>query len=138
MNKKTLNKIVHFTYAEYDAFKKSCPFDKNTHVVELDGRTIQSCADYLQQIRKTFAFPYPEWNLSLDGYQDWIRDLSWLEKDGYVLIIKNYSEFIKYDLESKNSIISSLKNTVLPWWQTEVEHCVVEGKPKPFMVYLVD
>jgi hypothetical protein len=110
--------------------------DESLFIVDVDGSTIGSLQDYLGTMNELFKFPIPA--RGLDGYLDWIRDLEWLMKDGYVLVIKNFSKFLSNDLKMKNKIVDDFEKVVLPWWQEEVEKCVVEGKAKLFMVYLVD
>ena len=76
--------------------------------------------------------------LSIDGYLDWITDLSWLNANGYALIINNFDIFMSGDLRKKEIIIESFEKNVLPWWQSQVEQYQVGGKAKPFNVYVVD
>jgi len=38
----------------------------------------------------------------------------------------------------KNNLINGYKETILPFWEEEVERVVVGGTPKSFKVYLVD
>ena len=85
-----------------------------------------------------FCLEFPIPAKGLDGYLDWITDLSWLNRDGYALIIKNYNCFMSEDLRKKEIVMESFGKTVLPWWENEVERCVVEGKAKSFNVYLVE
>ncbi len=105
--------------------------------VELDGNEIETGNDYLSHIETKFKFPTSCIN-NWDGYLDWIRDLSWLEKEEYILVINHFSKFLCRDVILKNEIISQFEDTILPFWQEEVERVVVEGKAKPFLVYLVD
>lgn len=107
------------------------------YLVEIDGANIQSWRDFISEIEEKMKFPTTCID-SIDRYLDWIRDLSWLNSDGYVLIIYNYSQFLLNDLRIKELIMDSFKDTVLPWWQGEVEKFVVDGKAKPFNVYLVN
>jgi hypothetical protein len=103
----------------------------------LDGKDINSANDYIEQIQTKFKFPtscIDNW----DGYLDWIRDLDWLEKEEYILVIINFSQFLRDDIDLKKEIISDFEDTILPFWEEEVERVVVDGKPKPFNVYLVN
>ena len=113
-------------------------FQKNNtlYVADINGSAIWSLQDYLNIMNDLFRFPIPA--RSLDGYLDWIRDLDWLNKDGYVLIINEFSKFLNKDLNMRNKIIEDFEKVVLPWWQEEVEKYVVEGRAKSFNVYLVD
>ena len=50
----------------------------------------------------------------------------------------NFSNFIKRNDSLKKIIIEDIEDIILPWWEKEVEDCVVEGKAKSFNVYFVD
>ena len=54
-----------------------------------------------------------------------------------VFIIKNYDEFLSQNLKEKALIEDYYENDLLPFWDSEVETCVVGGKRKDFDVYLV-
>jgi hypothetical protein len=74
----------------------------------------------------------------MDGYLDWMRDLGWLNKESYTLIINEYNLFMKNNIDLKNKIISHFRHVILPFWKDEVEEVVVGGKGKCFTLYLVD
>ena len=67
-----------------------------------------------------------------------MRDLDWLNADGYVFIIKNFENFMENDISKKEKIMYYFEDEILPWWEEEVERCVLGGKAKPFNLYLVD
>ena len=108
-----------------------------THLVELQGNEIQSWKDYIRRIEVDFEFPTQCADIWA-RYMDWIRDLSWLGKEAYVLVIHDYTSFLRKDLKLKKGIIESFTDYILPWWQEDVVNCVVGGRAKPFNVYLVD
>ena len=105
--------------------------------VEIYGKGIQSWKDFISEVEKKLKFPTTCID-SIDRYLDWIRDLSWLDKDEYMIIIYDYHEFMKKDSRLKNEIIEDFEDIILPWWQQEVEVCVMGWKAKPFNLYLVD
>lgn len=105
-------------------------------VAEIDGNNSDTLENYLQEVSNTFKFPIPA--KSLDGYVDWMTDLDWLHAKGYALIIKDFKSFMKNDPEKKEKVLWLFKEDILPFWQSDVEQFVVEGKAKPFHVYLVD
>lgn len=129
------NKIYYVSQNEIKGIQEH--FQKNTsyYVAVMDGSSINTLNDYLDTMNRLFKFPVP--SDGVDGYLDWIRDLSWLNKDGYVLIIKNYNQFLCNDIELRKSIIQDFEEIILPFWQEDVEKVVVEGKAKPFIVYFV-
>jgi len=130
------NKVNNISKNEMDDIREELKKDNSLYITDINGNTIQNLNDYLNAVNEVFKFPIPA--RGIDGYLDWIRDLDWLGKEGYVLIINNFSNFIKDDLKIKDRIIEDYEKIVLPWWEKEVEECVVEGKAKPFNVYLVD
>lgn len=74
---------------------------------------------------------------SIDGYLDWMTDLTWLDTDSILIIIDDYNVFMSKEPEMKVKVIDSFKNMVLPFWETEVEKVVVDGRKKSFNVLLV-
>jgi predicted SnoaL-like aldol condensation-catalyzing enzyme len=116
--------------------RETIPKEDSLYIAEINGNDIQNLQDYLNTINELFKFPIP--TRGLDGYLDWMRDLDWLHKEGYVLIINYFSFFLKDDPSLKSKIVSTFVDTILPFWQDEVTKVVVEGKAKSFIVYLVD
>ena len=128
-----MNQIYQITNKEIEKIKMDC---LETYIVDIDGGKILNLSQFLDIMTEKFKFPIP--SKSLDSYLDWIRDLSWIDSQEFVLIIRNFSLFLKDDLTTKNEIIDDFKEIILPWWETEVEQCVVGGKAKPFNIYLID
>jgi hypothetical protein len=131
------NKIIETSAEEIEYIKSNLATTKRFHIVELKGANIQSWENYITEIQSKFEFPTTCLD-SVDRYLDWIRDLDWLGKDGYMLIIHGYSDFLKEDPKLKKEIITDFTDVILPFWQEEVKEVVVEGQIKPFVVYLVD
>ena len=130
------NKIYFISSGEMKKLKDNFNEKKDVFIVEINGNTIQNQKDFLNIMTEKFEFPYSV--NGFDGYFDWLRDLEWLEKEEYILIINDFKNFIKNDISLKEMIIKDFENVVLPWWEKEVEDCVVEGRAKLFTVYLVD
>jgi len=42
------------------------------------------------------------------------------------------------DLNGKRLFLEYFKESILPFWEEDVLHCVVEGKTKEFTVYLIE
>jgi len=131
------NKVLVVGVEEINKIKKNLMSDDKTLLVELNGATIQSWEHYVSKIQDKFRFPTPCFD-SVDRYLDWMRDLGWLEKEKYTLVINHFSLFLQDKSELKNDIISDFIEIILPFWQEEVKEVVVEGKAKSFMVYLVE
>ncbi|GAB1530034.1 MULTISPECIES: barstar family protein [Brevibacillus] len=137
MDEITNNKVLETNREKIESLKVELATTEGFHIVEMSGANIQSWKDYISEIQMKFKFPTSCLD-SMDRYLDWIRDLDWLDKDGYVLIIYGYSDFLKDDPRLKKEIITDFTDVILPFWQEEVKEVVVEGKAKSFMVYLVE
>jgi len=124
-------------------------------LVELQGKELRTWQEYSVEIGEKFKFPdmyrNPPREHGVDAYLDWIRDLSWFgEIEEFAIIIYDYSQFLRTEHDNvrecnyckyiinKEMIVESFVNVVLPFWEHDVERCVVGGKTKPFNVYLVD
>jgi len=130
------NRIIRVTSSEYYVIKSELNDRDSLFLAEIEGKKIENLQDYLSTVNKILMFPIPV--RGLDGYLDWIRDLSWLKSTEYAIVIKDFQFFLSGDLYARAVILESFENTVLPWWQSEIEQFQVEGKAKPFNVYLVD
>ena len=128
------NKIFNINCAEAKKIKKAN--SEFYFIAEINGKKIADLKDYLSIITQSFRFPTSVGGLN--GYIDWMTDLDWLNANGYILIIQSYNQFMQLDIENKSIVIRLFKENILPWWEEEVEKCVVNGKAKPFNVYLVD
>ena len=131
------NEMKRININEWKQIYQQLKKKQNVWIAEIDGSKVPTWEDYAHEIEKVFRFPTP-CDKSMDSYLDWIRDLSWIDDQEFVLIIRNFSLFLKDDLTTKNEIIDDFKEIILPWWETEVEQCVVGGKAKPFNIYLID
>ena len=134
------NKIYRVNAVDAKKIVQETRSETILHLVELDGKEIQSWDDYYKEVEMGFQFPTI--SINYDAYHDWITDLDWIGKEGYVLIIYDYNSFLEQDSSLKKLIMEDFADSILPWWQGDVEssvvNCVVGGKAKPFNVYLVD
>lgn len=131
------NEIYNITDKELKLIKQQLSNQRAIWVAEIDGVKVPTWMDYAHEIEKIFRFPSP-CDKSMDAYLDWMTDLSWLNSQGYVLIIKNMEDFMRSDLEKKEKILRFFVEDILPFWESGVEQYVVEGKAKPFNIYIVD
>ena len=130
------NRIHYVSRSEAAAVKKS--LDQSIFVVELNGKEIQSDDNYLRWVWEAFKFPYPDEKPSWSGYDDWIRDMNWIDADGFALFIYNFAKFMKKDERSKTAFVAHFQDFILPFWEDEVTWVFVGGKAKLFNVYLVE
>jgi len=131
------NKVCNITVDELNRIKQEANAVA-AHLVEIHGREIQSWDEYLDKIEVAFQFPN-EWRVNISGYCDWMKDLNWLGKESYVLIIHDYSSFLVHDLKCKELVMEIFNDEILPWWQSTDEGKLFNGWAiKPFNIYLVN
>ena len=139
------NKIYNISQSEIAKLKDQMISDTSLFLVEIDGEKIQTWKEYITEVETKFEFPR-SCEFMGDRYLDWITDLTWFEEgkykenkiDKFAIIIFKYSEFCVNKLSTKVEIIEDFYETILPFWEEEVQRVVVGGKPKSFNLYLVD
>jgi len=130
-----INKIIYTSTQEMKEVKSKLERSNETYIVEIEGEQCLYLKDYLNLMSSFFRFPIKA--KGLDGYNDWMRDLSWLNKKQIIIIINNFQEFLQKDVTSKEAILEDFTQMILPWWESEVIDCVVGGETKKMLVYLV-
>jgi len=131
------NMIYKVETKQSKIIQKELEMDKNIYVVTINGRNLQNWNSFLDKMIDEFKLPMKE-HKNVNAYLDWMRDLEWLDKEGYALFIKNYKDFMQGNLDIKKDIIDDFENYILPFWESEVEQVVVGGKAKKFNIYLVE
>ena len=97
-----VNKIINANNTDVLKIIKSTPDD--IHIVDIDGENIQTWEEYALTIESKMCFPSTAVEV-IARYEDWICDLEWLGKRGYLIIIRNYSKFLKDDPDMRNFIL---------------------------------
>lgn len=105
-------------------------------LAEIDGATIRNLSEYLSVIWEVFSIPDRK-HVNYYAYLDWLRDLDWIEKKEFVLIIHNCDKMLHESPEERALILNSFGMIIIPWWQNEIKQYQVDGEPKPFHVYTV-
>ncbi|WP_051650608.1 barstar family protein [Lachnoclostridium phytofermentans] len=131
-----INRIIFASAKEVKEVKSKLESNDEIFIIEIEGERCLFLADYLNSMSNLFQFPIKA--QGLDGYNDWMRDLSWLNKEQIIIIINDFFKFLQRDTLSKEVIIEDFKEVILPWWESEVTNCVVGGKTKKMLVYLVE
>lgn len=113
---------------------------RNVLVAILDGNAIQSWAAYWSAIAAAFSFPPLPSYMQPDyhSYYDLMTDLHWIPEEQIVLIIRNAACFLQKDPQTKAMLIEDFERYLLPFWESEVEQTVVDGKKRSFQVWLVE
>ena len=132
-----VNRIYQISEKEFVEIISRSKQKQRIHIVELDGSKIQKWKDYIEIIEEKYEFPTTCID-SIDRYMDWMRDLQWLQCEEYIMAIHNVKSFLSGDPKANKIVMDGFGNSILPYWQEEVEKCCVGGKAKPFNVYLID
>ena len=62
---------------------------------------------------------------NFDSYNDWMRDIFWLgDYAGYALFIVNQDKMLKKHPKAKDTIFELFVDSIIPFWEEEVEHVV--------------
>ena len=130
-----VNKIINVSEKEMKEIKGALEQDTGTYMAEIAGEKCPCLADYLDLVSDLFRFPIKA--KGLDGYNDWLRDLTWIPQEKIVIIFHNFEQFLKNDISSKETILEDFNEIILPWWKTEVTNYVVGGRRKKMTVYFV-
>lgn len=125
------NEIIRIDNKSIESLK-----NKTGYIVEINGSEINNISSYFNEISHKMDFPMLV--KGYDGYNDWMRDLSWINSDEIIIIINHYKDFLKDDDVAKSNIDELFRNSILPWWEEEVYKYSVCGKKKKFIVYYVD
>jgi len=109
------------------------------HVHYLDGKLIKVRKDYLLYFKDVYNFPNYYNSKSIDAFIDCMQDLDfWDDKQGFVIVIYNYSEFLDGMENEKELFNSALKSIA---YYLEKECLTTSGgrnRLKSFDVYLID
>jgi|GEM_PF-309956 len=132
---KKINKeqFLHFKKEYIDLLNQ-----EDYHIHYLDGKTIKCEQDYFNHFKKVYLFGSHfgyNWNAFIDCMQD--LDF-WDDKQGFVLVIYNYSKFITENQKDRNDFIKALESVA---FFLEKECLTTSGgmnRLKSFDVYLID
>jgi len=130
------NKIKSISTCELIEVREKAK-NAGSHVVELQGKDIQSWDDYLDKMEIAFQFPN-KWRVNIQGYIDWMKDLDWIKNDSFALIIHDYQEFLTQNVDTKKMVMEIFSEELLPWWQAEIEEFMSGANAKSFNIYLID
>ena len=130
-----MNTVKYVSMQEVPQLKNKYQQVQAVFIVEINGKQCSKLADYLKIMADSFNFPIEA--KGIDGYNDWMRDLTWIEEKKIVVIISDYTDFLKDDLSSKEIILQEFVQLILPWWDGGYTGCVVNGDElkKDMMIY---
>lgn len=131
------NKIIKIPYNQIEELEKELKI-RNIFVVKIDGNDVKTAENYLSLMDKKFDFYSTEWPTAPDnfnGHNDWMRDLTWIDANGYAIIVYNFKEFLRNDPKNKEWFLNIFENLILPYWAGGSESLYYT---KEFNLYLVD
>ena len=94
-------------------------------VVKLDLRKVRGKKVFLARLAKALHCP-PYFGMNWDALSDCMRDLSWLNDNGWVVILFNGQNFAAKNQDEFNTAIDVLQ-TAAEYWR---------GQGKPFWVFI--
>jgi hypothetical protein len=126
--------------------------NENIYVVEIDGFKIQSVESFLEAIEEGFKFPIPINRELFDsiGYIEGLEFFTWLDVNGYMIVINNFKEMLQPYPKIKDDIINEYLDLYVWAWNKDRDDRVIPKqfivndesvmnlKAKPFNIYLVD
>jgi hypothetical protein len=132
------NRIINIDSNEYQIIRKQ--IESDTFLVELDGNNIQNERQLFDVMEKAYNLHTLNgtWGKNWAAFDDLMTDLDWIGYDKYILTIFSFKSFMSKDLNGKRLFLEYFKESILPFWEEDVLHCVVEGKTKEFTVYLIE
>ena len=96
------------------------------YIVKLDLRTVQGKSEFLARLAKALKCP-PYFGMNWDALNDCLTDLSWLDDEGWVVILINGQDFTA---KNQNDF-----NTAIDVFQAAAEYWRSHAKPFWIFVY---
>lgn len=129
-----MNKIIKIANHELNEYKEKI---NAAYIVELDGKKIKNWNDYINLTTPLFKIENLEYgyNQHIDNMSD--RDY-YLKVNSILLIVHNYDEFMKSNRKDKMLFEEAYREDILPWYDSEIVKCRVEGKRVDFNVLLIE
>ena len=90
--------------------------DKNTAYFSINAKNIVNSKSFFTLWSSTLKFPYESNNL--DSFYDWLRDLSWIDKNKIIVLLDNYALFEANEPYRFKVIINIFSKAVEEWIRT--------------------
>jgi hypothetical protein len=94
--------------------------EKGIRLIELDGTKIEGKADLLASLSEGFEFP-DYFGGNWDALDECLRDLSWLEANGYAIVMEKSEAFWKADTDLAGELVTA--------WTSSADRWLGEGVP---------
>ena len=94
-------------------------------IVKVDLGTVRGKSEFLARLAKAFKCP-PYFGMNWDALNDCLTDLSWLDDNGWVVILFNGQDFAAKNQDDFNTAIDVLQ-TAAEYWHSQA---------KPFWIFV--
>lgn len=128
--------IVYAKEAESKRLLEGIHNQKEVWVVEVQGEDIHSEEEFVYTMSQKFRFPKME-TYKMGWYIDYISDLNWIEQRRIAIVFHNFDKMLEDNPKLKELIVKDYEEIIIPWWNGEVEKCMVGGKTREFTVYFL-
>lgn len=104
-------------------------------LIELDGKNTLGYQEYIANLSGQIDNSTAVW-INFSSYDDTMRrPYTYFNKSEVIILIYNYSLFLSEDLKTKKMIEHIFDNSILPFFEEEIENCVVGGKRMKYNIY---
>ena len=129
-----MNEILKISINEVSKYKEKY---KDVYIVELDGKEIKNWNDYINLAIKFFKLEWLEYDAN--QHVDNMTSIELvLDYTSFLLIVYNYNEFMNRSKKDKMLFEEAYREDLLPWYDSEIVKCKVEGKRVDFNVLLIE
>jgi len=90
--------------------------DKNTAYFSINAKNIVNSKSFFTLWSNILEFPYESNNL--DSFYDWLRDLSWIDKNRIIILLDNYALLEASEPHRFKIIINIFSKSVEEWVRT--------------------
>lgn len=90
--------------------------DRNTAYFFIDAKYIVNSKSFFTLWSYILKFPYESNNL--DSFYDWLRDLSWIDKNRIIISLENYALFEANEPHRFKIIINVFSKAIEEWIRT--------------------
>ena len=131
-NNRTSNSVRDVNMNKIREFKNNINIDSNTFVVIINGEKAPDNNSFIAEAYDKLFFPNPQY-ANWDAYNDWMRDLSWIDEKHIVIIVSSWNKFLKNG--GKEEFICDLDEDILPYWEEELSLYGYDTLSKKLEVY---
>ncbi len=90
---------------------------KDVSLFFIDGTQIYDSSSLLQSFSRALNFPFVSTNL--DSFYDWLRDLSWIKNNRYIIIVfSNCDKLFEHDPKLFSTILKIFDYAIEEWTKT--------------------